>query len=58
MRSPRCTKYYLKYKDENVLAFNTRSENVHIINSGLLPFSIINKEPYYIIFSLHFNTIA
>ena len=42
MRSPRCTKYYLKYKDENVLAFNTKSENVHIINSGLLPFSIIN----------------
>lgn len=47
MRNPRCTKYYLKYKDETVLAFNTKSENVHIINSALLPLSIINKEPLY-----------
>ncbi|MFG6329508.1 MAG: hypothetical protein K1W06_08595 [Lachnospiraceae bacterium] len=47
MRTFRHTKYYLKYKDENVLAFNTKSENVHVINHGLLPFSIINKEPLY-----------
>lgn len=43
----RNTKYYLKYKDEAVMAFNTKSETVHIINHELLPLSIINKKPLY-----------
>ena len=47
MRNIRNTNYYLKYKDENVLVFNTKSENVHIIKHELLPPSIINKEPLY-----------
>ncbi|MCI9077445.1 MAG: type II toxin-antitoxin system HipA family toxin [Lachnospiraceae bacterium] len=47
MRNAKCTRYCLKYKDETVLVFNTKSENVHIIKHELLPLSIINKEPLY-----------
>ena len=47
IRSIKHTKYYLKYKDETVLSFNIKTETVHIIKHGLLPVSIINKEPLY-----------
>lgn len=39
--------YYLKYKDSNVLWFDTISMSINIINKSLLPYSIQNMDESY-----------
>lgn len=40
-------KYYLKYKDEHVLMFDTNSYSIRIFNDNLLPLSIRNMPVSY-----------
>lgn len=48
-------KYYLKYKDEIVLQFDTKLKTVQVFNRELVPLSIKNREDYGMVISFCSN---